>query len=327
MRQFIRPEKAPGKKALACALLLVASCVANAWPTKPIRVVVPAAAGSAPDVAMRLIGAKMGELLKQPLVVDNKVGAGGVVAYQSFQTSKDDHTFLFTITSTTAIAPLTFKAAAGWDFTRDVQPVVRLAQTPLMIVAYPGSGAKTMADVLKMARDKPGQMAFATPGPNTLGSLTVSLVSQSSGVQFNAIPFSRTADSMTAVSGGDASFFVDGVSVVLPFIRSNRLQPIAVLSRTRLPGLEAYPLGRDTVDGLEVVGRFGLVTAKETPRQAVDAMVQAASAALADPEVAAKLMQLGLYPNAGNAAEYLATLQQESQLWSKVVRQAGIKPE
>lgn len=314
-------------RVLTCALALAASFNAHAWPTKPVRVIVPAAAGSAPDVAMRLIGTKMAELLKQPVVVDNKVGAGGVVAYQSFQTSKDDHTFLFAITSTTAIAPMTFKAAAGWDFTRDVQPVVRLAQTPLMIVANPASGAKTLADVLKLARDKPGQLAFATPGPNTLGHLAVALTTQAANVQFNTIPFSRTADGMTAVAGGDASFYVDGVSVVLPFVRGNRVQPIAVLSRTKLPGLEAYPLGRDTLDGLEVVGRFGLVTAKETPKPAVDAMVQAATAALADPEVTAKLVQLGLYPQPGNSAEYLATLQQESQLWNRVVRQAGIKAE
>lgn len=314
-------------RALACTAVLAASATAHAWPTKPVRVIVPSAPGSPPDVAMRIIGNKMGALLKQTVVVENKIGAGGIVAMQAFQSSKDDHTFLFVITSTSSIAPLTFKAAANYDFTRDVQPVVRLAQTPLMIVANPAVGVKSLSEVLKLARDKPGALTFATPGQNTLGNLTVTLISQSTGTQFNAVPFSRTVDSIAAVTSGDASFFVDGISVMLPFVRSNRLQPIAVLSRTRLPGLEAYPLGRDTIENLEVVGRFGLVTGKETPREAADALAQAATEALADAEVVAKLIDLGFFPQPGNAADYLATLQQESQLWAKVVRQAGVKPE
>ncbi len=314
------------KLVFGLAMVAVAAA-AGAWPDKPLRVIVPAAPGSAPDVAMRLVGNKIGQLLGQNVVVDNRVGAGGVVAMQAFQAVKDDHTFLFAITSTSSIAPLTIRSAVSFDYIRDVQPVVRLAQTPLMIVASPQSGLKSLADVLKAARDKPGALVFATPSQSTLGNLSAAWITQVTGASFNVVPFSRPAGSVAAVVNGDASVFIDGISVVLPLVRSHRLQPVAVLSGTQLPGLEEFPLGRDAVPGLEVVGRFGLVANNDMPRQVVDKMAGAAVAALADPEVAAKLTELGLYPLPGNAAEYKATLLAEAELWGKVVRSAGIKPE
>lgn len=313
-----------------CVAMLVSACATQAadWPSRPIRIIVPAGPGSTPDVGTRLIAERMGAELKQSVIIDNRVGAGGIVAMRNFQTGKDDdHTFLLVITSTASIAPLVLKAASSFDYVRDVQPVVRFAQTPLMIVANPATGLKSLSDLLKVARQKPGQIPFATPGQSTLGGLTAMLISQSTGTQFNTVPFSRQAEAISALVSGDASFYVDGISVVLPFVRSQKLQPIAVLSATKLPGLEAYPLGRETINGLEVVGRFGLVTSKNVPPEVIEAMSRATKVALADPGVVSKLTDLAIYPHHGTAAEYEQTLRQEIELWSKVVRQAGLKPE
>ncbi len=324
-----KPAPSRALQALRVALALVAAVSAaavQAWPDKPVRIVVPGAAGSAPDVAMRLIGERMAESLKQPVIVDNRVGAGGVVAMNNILASRDDHTLLFVITSTSAIAPVTMKTAASFDYLRDLQPMVRLAQTPLMIVAS-NNAPGTLREALDAARRQPGKVAFGTPPASTLGALAVSWIGETAGVQFNPVPFMRPADSLTAVSAGDTQYFIDGISVSLPFVRSGRVKPVAVLSGKKLPGLEAYPLGVDTVPGFEVVGRFGLMAPKEVPRAALEPILKAAQAALAHPDVIAKLTNLGLYPDFGTAAEYEQGLKAENELWHAIVKKAGISPE
>lgn len=309
------------------ALATTTLAAAEAWPSKPIRIVVPGAPGSVPDVAMRMIGARISALLGQSVVIDNKVGAGGIVALRALQASKDDHTFLMAITGTSAISPVTFRNLAGFNYARDLQPVAQMAQTSVMIVTQQDSDANSLGDVMKLAREKPAQVSFATPSPNTLANLAIRLLEQKGNVRFNIVPFSRTSDSLGAVSGGDAKFYADGISAPLPLVRNNRLKVLAVLSHTRLPGLEAYPLGNETVPGLEAIGRFGLVALKETPADVVAAMSKATVNASGDPEVAARLKEFAFFPLPEPAARYRVSLQQEADLWARVVREAGIQPE
>lgn len=310
--------------ALATATCAIA---AHAWPDRVVRLVVPGGPGGAPDVSARLVGEKMGSELGQSVIVENRVGAGGIAALQAMRTARDNHTFLLVITSTSSIAPLTLKGAADVDYLRDLQPVARMATTPLMIVASHASGAKSLGDVLRLGKDRPGEVVFAIPPPSTLAHLAVELIQQSSGAQFNVVPFARSSESVPAVVNGDASFFIDGVSVVLPMVREGRLVPIAVLSRSKFPGLEAYALGRDTMPDLEAVAHLGLMTSKDTSKEAVDKMAKALAVALADPEVVRRLSGLGLFPMPGGASDYRAVLESDADLWGKVVRRARLTPE
>ncbi len=314
-----------GRAAIGAAMA-VSAVHAWAWPDKPVRIVVPAAPGTAPDVAMRLIGDRMAETLKQAVVIDNRPGVGGVVAMRSILGSKDDHALLFVITSTSAIAPVTMKSAADFDYLRDLVPVVRLAQTPLMVVAHNQAPA-TLEGALRAARERPGQVAFGTPSASTLGALAVRSMSQSAGVQFNEIPFIRPAESLAAVTTGDVSYFIDGISVVLPFVRSGKVKPVAVLSRTKLAGLEAYPLGTEAMPDLVAIGRFGLMAEKQLPPQAAELILKAARAALAHADTVSKLTNLGLYPDVAPASDYADSLKAENELWRGVVKKAGISPE
>jgi tripartite-type tricarboxylate transporter receptor subunit TctC len=314
------------------SLLVLASTLAGAasaqtWPTQPVRIIVPSSAGAAPDNMIRLIAARLSPQLQQAVVVENRVGAGGIVAKQAFNLARDDHTFLLTLTSTTTVAPLLFKAASGFDYLRDTQPVMTLGESPFMIVAHPGNGAQSLADLLRMARAQPGAVAFATPPLSSIAQLSVAVLSQATGAKFNVVPFSRSADSLAAVSTGDAAFFVDTVSVVLPFVRAKRVQPIAVLSSTKLPGLEEVPLARDTVPGFVVVASFGLVAPKNAAPAVVQAMYRATSVALKDPELIRKLQDMAIYLRPGDAAAYRAALSREADFWSKVISSANIKPE
>lgn len=138
-------------KLIAVALLLTWAVVGFAWPTRPVRIIVPSSPGAAPDNMIRLIAARIAPELKQPVVVENKVGVGGIAAKQAFDSINDDHTFLLTLTSTTTVAPLVFKAATNFNYLRDTQPVMTIGESPFMIVACPKNEAKTLDDLLKMA--------------------------------------------------------------------------------------------------------------------------------------------------------------------------------
>ncbi|WP_144636650.1 tripartite tricarboxylate transporter substrate binding protein [Bordetella genomosp. 13] len=304
----------------------LAAPAAQAWPDRPVRIVVPASAGTAPDAGARLIGERMAAALKQPVIVDNRPGAGGVVAMNHVASSRDDHTLLLVITSTIAIAPLTIKAAASFDYLRDLKPVVRLAQTPLMIVAN-NDATGGLGAALDRARREPGKVAFGTPPASTMGALAVSWIGRSAGVQFNAVPFVRPSEALAAVVSGDLQYHIDGISVALPFVRAGKVKAVAVLSDKKLQGLEAYPLGVDTLAGFEMVGRFGLMGTRELPTEAIASIQDAVQDALSHPDVVAKLTNLGLYPDFATADAYEEGLKDEREFWRGVVTTTGVSPD
>lgn len=310
-------------------LALSVACVASvhAWPTRPVRIIVPSAAGAAPDNMIRLIAARLATELNQPVVVENKVGAGGIPARHAAEMAKDDHTFLLTLTSTTTVAPLVFKAAADFNYLRDMQPVMTIGQSPFMIVAHPRNGAKSLGDLLGMARAQPGAVSVGTPPLSSIAQLSVTVLSQATGAKFNVVPFSRSSDSLTAVSAGDTAFLVDAVSAVLPFVRGQRVRPIAVLSSSRLPGLEEFPLANETVHGLEISAGFGLVAPRGMDRRVLEVMFQATSRALKDPELVRKLQGMAIFVHPAGPDAYRTTLLKEAELWGKVIRSANIVPQ
>jgi len=311
----------------ACLALAAIAPAALAQPTRPIKIIIPSGAGGGPDAAMRLLASKMTTTLGQNIVIDNKVGAGGVAALRAFQSQTDDHTFLMTLTSTAAVSPATMKALADVDFARDFEAVSGVNQTFVIFVAAANAEAKTIDDMIRMAREKPGEVSVATPNPGSLANLAVKLLEQRAKVKFNIVPHARSPEALGAVSTGQVMFYSDAISVPMPLVRSGRLKVIAVLSPSKMPGLEAYPLGNETLPGFDPVGRFGLVAQKGTPRAMIDAVSRAAIAAGKDPEVQAKLADLGAYPLPVGPAEFRAFLREEADLWARVIKEAGIERE
>lgn len=315
------------RAAAVVALALVVSAGAYAWPTQPVRIIVPSSAGASPDNMIRLIAARLGPLLHEQVVVENKVGAGGIPARQAFEASRDEHTFLLTLTSTTTVAPYLFKAAARFDFLRDTQPVMTIGETPFMVVANPRNGAKTLNDLLAMARVRPGQIPFATPPLSSVAQLSSSVLSRAADVTFNFIPFSRSSESLGSVYSGDTDFLVDTVSAVLPFVRDKRVRPLAVLSASRLPGLEQYPLASETLPGVVVSAGFGLVAPAGTPGKVVDAMYKAVARTLEDPALIQQLQDMAIYIKPGGPAAYRETLQKEAAFWRPVILAEKLVPQ
>jgi tripartite-type tricarboxylate transporter receptor subunit TctC len=322
---MLQPFSRSARALLACLALAVVSGHATAQPSRPIKIIIPSGAGGGPDAAMRLLASKMTTTLNQPIVIDNKVGAGGVVALRAFQGQTDDHTFLMTLTSTAAVSPATMKALADVDFARDFEAVAGVNQTFVIFVAAANAEAKSLDDMIRLAREKPGQVSVATPNVSSLANLAVTLLEQRAKVKFNVVPHARSPEALGAVTTGQVMFYADAISVPMPLVRAGRLKVIAVLSPKKMPGLEAYPIGNDTLPGFDPVGRFGLVAQKGTPRAIIDAVAKAAVDAGNDPEVQAKLAELGSYPLAVGPAEFRAFLREEADLWAKVIKEAGIE--
>lgn len=297
--------------------------MAQTWPKQPLRVIIPGQAGSAPDVMMRLIGDKLTANIRTPVIIDNRPGAGGIVAVQTAAAARDQHTAIFMLTGVAAITPLVVKSAK-YDVLRDFVPIAGMAETSLMMAAAPNSTARTIPDIIKLAKEKPGTVVLGHPGIGTLGHLMVESFAKNSGAKFLIAPFSPMTGPL-ALLNGDAQYFVDGIASVIPFVKSQRTIGVAVFSSTVLPGLEDYKLANESMPNAEAMGRFGLMASKDMPPEAITAISVALGKALADPEVIAKLREFATYPAYTTGAAYAATIGREQALWSNVAREANLQ--
>lgn len=310
---------------IALALGLAASGGAWSQPT-PIDIIVPAGAGSAPDIIARIIGDELGTRLKRPTVIYNRTGAGGIIGVMAARTATQPDTLLLAHAAVVAVTPLTYRAAK-YNLVEDMEPVVMVADTPMMFVANAASGPKSLADALAAARAAPGEVTLTSTSRGSVPHLTAELLAQKTGTRFNIVPTATTGQGIQSVVGGEAAMTVNGVAPLLPLVKSGRLAGLAVTSARPLPGLEAYPLARDTVPGLQATGWFVLLAKKGTPAARIAQINRAINDALKSPDVIQKLAQTANYPMGGTAAEARTFLKQEMALWSGIVKNAGIQAE
>ncbi len=295
----------------------------SSWPRQPVRVIVPFGAGSPPDVMMRIIGDKVAAQLGQPVIVENKPGAGGIVAVQAMNSARDAHTFIFMLTGVAVISPILYKAAK-YDVTRDFTSVAGVAETSVMLVASPSAKARTIPEIIRAAKESPGKLVIGHPGPGSLAHLMIEQFAQLADAKFLLAGFNATTGPLAAAAG-DADYYLDGIATQLPFVKAKRTVPVAVFSPEVLPGLDAYPLARNALPGAEGMGYFGIMGAKEMSVESVTRMAQALKSAIAEPDVVARLLEFATYPRFSTGAQYLATVSKERAQWSAVVAAAGIE--
>lgn len=306
-----------------CAGLAAATAMPLWAQAKPLRVVVPNVAGSPPDVMMRAVADKLAISLGRSVVIENKPGAGGIVAVQYFQSIRDANTILFMLTGVAAITPLLFKAAR-YDVLSEFSSIAGIAETTVLLAATPSVTAKTVPEVIKLANANPGTLVMGHPGTGTLGHLIAEQFAQLSKAKFNLVAFTPATGPL-ALANGDAHFYIDGTGSLLPFCKGGRANVVTVFAPSILPGLEGYSLARDTLPGAEAVGKFGLMGPKDMPAEAIHAMAEGVRVALADREVAARLRELATYPHFQTGAQYAETIRQERILWSSVASAAGLQ--
>ncbi|CAM5791100.1 Bug family tripartite tricarboxylate transporter substrate binding protein [Ottowia pentelensis] len=297
-----------------------------AWGQEPIEIIVPAGAGSAPDIIARIVGDELSTRLKRPVVVNNRPGAGGIIAVMAAKSASNPDTLLLAQAAVVTVTPLTYRAAR-YDLETDMEPVVSVADTPMMFVANAEHGPKTLADALAAARKDPGAVALTTTSRGSIPHLTAELLVQTTGAPFNIVPTATTGQGIQTVVGGEAAMTVNGVAPLLPLVKSGRLKGLAVTSAKVLPGLEGYPLAKDIVPGLQATGWFMLFAKKGTPSARVQQINQIVNTALQSPAVVEKLAKTANYPLGGSPADARAFLKQEKALWSGIVKNTDIHPE
>lgn len=313
---------------LVAALAALCGSAFAAPPAAPLTMVVPAPAGSAPDIVARLLGNDLGPRLGRSIVIDNKPGAGGVVAVMAAKTATAGgaNTLLFVHAAVATITPLTYRAAR-YDLASDFEPVVVVADTPMLFVANPASGPKTLAEAIHMAKTRPDAVTLGSTSRGSIPHLAGVLLGQMAGVQFNNVPMSSSGQAIQAVVSGDAVVSVDGIAPLLPLVEAGRVRALAVTSTKPLPGLEKLPLARDTVPGLELNGWFMLFAGKGTPPAQVQALNEAVNAALKSPAVARRLEATANFAVGGSVADARTFLVQQKKLWATAAARAGLQPE
>lgn len=315
-------------RAALLSLLLVqwgTSTHAQSWPSKQVKIIVPAPAGTAPDIAARAIADKLGEAWGQTLIVDNKPGAGcGIAVDAARKSTPDGYTLLLAQAACVVVSPLTFKTFKA-DMDKEFTTLSIVGVTPMMIVATPAAPAKSLKEIVAQARANPEKVTMGNPALTSIPHLTAELIAQRTGVKLYQIPLGTSG--VTAVARGDVEYALDGVATMLPMVKAGKTRAIAVTAEIVHPGLEAYPLAHDSVPGLDVYGWFALMTPQGLPDAIKVKINSDVNKILGHAEVVERFATFGTYPRPGSLQEAANFVKKEQGVWAKVIKEANIQPE
>ena len=319
------------KTALAAAALgalaLGNLAQAQAWPSKPVKLVLGAPAGTAPDIAARMMADKLTALWGQPVLIENKPGAGGMIAMEQVRAAPaDGYTLMFAHAGAVLVTPKILKAAK-YDPVNDFSTLGIVADSPMIIVANNESGGKTVADLLAAAKAKPGQVAVGSTEQATLPFMVGHSIADASGVSFQHVPFNQPATAINSLVKGDLQYYIDGIGPLLQLVKAGKIRAVAVTTTSRLPGLEDVPLVKDTVPNYSAVGWFALLGPKGLPADLALKVNRDMTQALANPDVVAKYRDISLFSTPRNQGESVAFLKSEVDRWAAVIKKIGLEPQ
>jgi tripartite-type tricarboxylate transporter receptor subunit TctC len=316
---------------LALAAALAAPPVqAQAWPAKPVTVIVPFAAGGGVDATARLIMPKLAEQLKQPVVIENVAGAAGTIgALRASRAQPDGYTLLFAVASPLNVAPLVAPSAVKYDTFKDFTPLATAAVGPFVLVGRNGLAAATTADLVKLIRAQPGKLNFGTDGVGTSLHVTAELIKQRASLDIVHVPYKSGPQVLTDVAGGQIDLAVLPLTLAQPFIREGKLRAYGVTTKARWAGLPDVPALAETAElrDIDVESWLGLLGPANLPPAVVATLVSAMEQTLKDPEVVRKLGDIANRPLVISGAKFAEYLARERQLVQGVVTRANIKVE
>ena len=317
--------------ALATFMALAIHCTGVAWaqtfPTKPLKIVVPNAAGGAADITARTVGQKLGEALGQPVVIENKPSAGGIIAGEQVAKAEADGHSLLLISSGTAVSAALFKQLP-FDTLRDFAPVSKLASFDLVIAVAENSRFKSLAELLVFARANPGKLNIGTPQIGTTQNLAAELFKASAGLDFQTVPFNGTPPVITALRGGEIDAMVDILGPLMTQVGSKALRPVALLGEKRSVALPDVPTVREsggTLANFNVTSWNGLAVPVKTPKDVVAKLNREIQIVLAQPEVKKRLSDLTLNAQGSTPEQVADLLASEIKRWSEVMTKAKIE--
>ena len=329
-RQFL--ARAPRRLAMAAVAALAllpaalprdARAQGRAWPNQPIRVIVPFSAGTSDTVA-RLVGIEMGKALGQPLVIENRPGAGGNLGSEACaRANPDGYTICLGTISSHAINAAIYPRLP-YNVARDFAPITQLASQPNALAVSENFAPRTVAELIEYLKANPGRVNYGTSGVGTSIHLAGTLFGQLTGTQIEHVPYRGSGQVTTALLGGELQMAFDNFSSVWPFAREGKLRILGVTSRERLPNQPEIPTIAETVPGFESLSWHGFFTQAAVPAPIVQRLNQEAVAALRNPVVSGRFNDLGITPVGNTPEEFRAFVAAETERWGRVARDARI---
>jgi tripartite-type tricarboxylate transporter receptor subunit TctC len=340
-RRVELPGRAPARLALAGALMAAASAFAQTtapsaqstastqsgqWPVRPVRVIVPVPPGGTPDVIARLVTAPIAAQLGQPMLIDNRGGAGGLIGAEvAAKAIPDGYTLLLSSPGPLVILPHLQKQAT-YDPLVDFVPIGLISKGPFLLLAHPSLAVKTVADLLAMARAQPGKLDYASAGNGAANHLAMELFKSLAGVNINHIPYKGAPQAVTDLLAGQVPLMFNSIAPVAQFVRSDRLRVLGISSATRSPQLPNVPtIAEAGVPGYEASTWFGLLAPAKTPRALIDRLNTALARAVQSNEVRTQLEAQGHDAALGTPEAFGQFLRVEHARYAKVIRQSGAR--
>jgi tripartite-type tricarboxylate transporter receptor subunit TctC len=317
--------------AMTCLAVCESSAVAqqpteHIYPSKPVRMLVGFSPGGGTDVAARIIGRKLSEGWNQQLVVDNRPGAGGLVAFELTARANPDGYTLLATSPSFAIQP-SISAKLPFDPLRDFTPITQATSAPYLLVVYPGIEAKSLPELIELAKAHPGRLNYASGGIGSAQHLTAELFRLMAGISIVHVPF-KGAVNIPDVIAGRVQMLFSGLPQALSHVQANRLRALGVTTAARSSALPTIPtLAEAGVPGFEVTIWYGILATGRTPRIIIDKLYADLARALQSRDVRQQLTSLGLEPVGNAPAEFSTKVRAEIAQWAKVAKQAGISPE
>ena len=310
--------------ALAATATLPLGAAAQNYPTKPITIVVPFAAGGTTDILARLVGQHLSTELGQPVVVENKAGAGGNIgAAFAAKAAADGHTLFMGTVGTHAINASLYKKLP-YDPIKDFAPLTRVAMVPNLLVAHPSQPFKTVQEMIAYAKANPGKINFGSPGNGASPHLSGELFKSMTKVDMVHVPYKGSAPAVSDLLGGQISIMFDNLPSVIPHVRSGKLRAIAISTAKRSADLPDVPtISEAGVPGYEATSWFGMFAPAATPKPVLDKISAALGKVLANAEVKKKIDDQGGEPANETPAQFADFIQKESLKWGKVVKESG----
>ena len=306
--------------------LAPAQAAAQAFPSKAITIMVPFQAGGAADVATRLVAQKASDLFRQAVVVDNRPGAGGVVAGEAVRKSPaDGHTLMLGTTGTHAVSTA-LNPKLPYDPVRDFLPVTTLVSTGNVLVVGAGSPARSVADLVALARTRPGGLTFASQGIGSGGQLLGEMLKSREKVELVHVLYKGSAPALTDVVTGRVDLFFDALITAVPLVRDGKLRALAVASPRRSPHLPDVPtMAEAGFPGIESENWFGLFASAGVPAANIEVLNREFVRAARDPEVSARLAERAMDVIADSPADLAARMRDDSARLGRIIREAGIR--
>jgi tripartite-type tricarboxylate transporter receptor subunit TctC len=299
---------------------------AQAYPSRPVRIVVGFAPGGPNDINARLIGQWLSERLGQPFIIDNRPGASGNIAMESVVRSPPDGYTLVMVALSSAVNA-TLSENLPFVFLRDIAPVGTICRNVLVMVVHPSVPVATGLELIAYAKANPNKLNMASPGSGTGPHMASELFKMMTGVRMMHVPYRGSGPMLNDLLSGQVQFAFDAIASSLGHIRDGRLRALGVGNSMRVDALPDVPAVAEFVPGYEASGTQGLGVPRNTPVEIIDKLNREINAGLADPRIRARIVDLGNTPLALSPAEYSKLLGEETEKWAKVVRAANIKPE